>query len=281
MDNRKNKKTILKQKYSNLQKNILFKRLFSSFLNFVSFVLLIGILVFLVYKSVKFFNKTSNFNVNNLLIKGNINLTYIEILDIIGIKKDDYFFKADLNFIKKRLERHPRIKKAKVYKQTPNKLVVEIEEREPFVLLNIESTVGNNLYELDKNGFIIGEYPYIKCYNLPVITGINVTNLIPGEKVNFPILNNILCVLREMNKKFYGFNNLIGEIHIKKENNQYEIISYLNIENKKVLFGRNFNSIKLIRLISLLKVIKDDIKNLKYINYKYEDIICKYIKEKF
>ena len=201
---------------------------------------------------------------------------FINFFSVNFLKEGDNIFNLNLKKLKKKLEFHPRIKSSHVNRELPDKIIINITERQPIVLLNSKKEISHWLYEVDKEGFIIGEYPNICNYNLPVITGDKLKNVILGGKINDITVLNILKTLSEMEEKYYNFARIFAEINVSTQFKKPDITVYLNYFNTKVVFGEKFTGDKLIRLNSLLMVIGKRISRLEYIDYKYDEAIGKY-----
>ena len=258
-----------KNKELNKQRFVLISKIIS--------VLIILIAVFMIINhSINFARKTNMFNIDNLVIKGNIYLSFNDIIDIIDLKKGDNMFNISLGKLKQALEFHPRIEHVFIKRELPNKIIITLNERKPLVLLNLKKEIGHCLYEIDKNGFIIGEHPYISNYDLPVVTGMEFNNAVPGGQLNDKVFLRILKVLSGIEDKYYDFRRYVAEINIRKAFKNSDITLYLNHYNTRVFFGENFTEDKLRKLNSLLMVIGERISDLEYINFKYDEAIGKY-----
>ncbi len=244
-------------------------------------ILIILIAVFMIINhSINFVRRTNMFNIDNLVIKGNIYLNFNDIIDIIDLKAGDNMFNISLGKLKQTLELHPRIEHVFIKRELPNKIIITLKERKPLVLLNLKKEIGHCLYEIDKNGFIIGEHPHISNYDLPVVTGMEFNNTVPGEQLNDATLRKILHALANTENKYYDFRRYVAEINIKKVFKNFDVTLYLNYYNTRVLFGENFSEDKLKKLNELLITIKEKTKkkisDLEYINFKYDEAIGKY-----
>ena len=76
--------------------------------------------------------------------------------------------KFNLYEISALIENHPYIKVARVSRHYPSEIKIEIIEREPIAIVNIEPMIF-----LDENGFVLPDEGNIKNYNLPVMNNFN------------------------------------------------------------------------------------------------------------
>ncbi len=240
-------------------------------------VLIILFAVFLIIsRSMVFIKKINIFSIDNLIVKGNTYLSFNDIAVIMNIKPGDNIFKINLKSLKKKLESHPRVKIVYVKRELPDKVIIDIVERTPLVLLNCKSGLSHWLYEVDKNGYVIGEYPNIYNYDLPVLTGDEFGEVFLGEQLTDITVLNILKTLSGMEKKYYDFKRIMAEIHVSIELKTPDITVYLDLFNTKVLFGEKFTEDKLNKLNSLLMVLGEKVSRLEYIDFKHDEAIGKY-----
>lgn len=111
---------------------------------FVFFLFVVGILFA--------FSFMMDIKINNVIVRGNILLDDYEVIKL--AKLDDYPSSLkNLNYIvRKRLLKSPYVKKAKVYKTSLTKVVIEIKENLPlFYYLPKKKTVLSNKTETDDN----------------------------------------------------------------------------------------------------------------------------------
>ena len=81
------------------------------------------------------------------------------------------------------LESHPYVKVARISKRYPTKIKVEIVERKPIAILQIEPMVL-----LDKEGVVLPNVGNLNNYNLPIMTNFN------PEISLYPFGNKVLSV---------------------------------------------------------------------------------------
>jgi|GEM_PF-569323 len=239
----------------------------------VAIFIIIVALVLLTNRIISFFQNTHIFGKNSIIVQGNKFLSVNDILqsaDIVNIKN---IFKVNLKEVEKKLEMHPRIKEVYVKKKLPNYLVIKIKEREPVALINIKKDFLYKIYEVDNDGYIIGEGDRISNYNLPIITGLESDNIILGVKIKDDGILNLLKILDRINKKVYNFDRLIAEVDLKDSDSENSLIMILSKNNVPVILGVSNMYSKLIKLNSLLSVISDRIKDIRYIDFKYNDAV--------
>ncbi len=274
--NESGKKKISQDEFLRAKKIESLKGKFVKGIKVICVLIILTALFMIISKSMDYIKRINIFTIDNLNIKGNKYLSFNDIVNIVDLKEGDNIFNINLKELKKKLEFHPRIKSTYIQRELPDKIIINIMERKPVVLLNSKKETSHWLYEADKDGYIIGEYPNIYNYSLPVMTGDKFKNVILGGKINDITVLNILKTLSGMEEKYYKFTRIFAEINVSTEFKKPDITVYLNHFNTKVVFGEKFTRDKLIKLNSLLMVIGNKISRLEYIDFKYDEAIGKY-----
>jgi len=149
----------------------------------------------------------SNIYYHKITVKGNTQLSREEILLAANLKEDTIINIEELNliFLQDRILKHPEIKSAKVYAIPPDELVVEVTEKKPIAILNLNS----ELKLIDAEGEIFSFRNFEKLYDLPVINGVNIDS-IKNKGSDFLIAIMIIKFALQSGKSVY---NQISEIN--------------------------------------------------------------------
>ena len=139
---------------------------------------IILILVIVLFFLIAF--KTTLFIISNIEVRGNKKLTTDQVIKAIGNPKGENIFRISLNNMADNLDKHPYIKESVIKRKIPNKLLVNVKEREERLVLSMSNF---NSY-IDEEGFVLRIEPSIDSESLPIIKGININNPIIGEKIN-------------------------------------------------------------------------------------------------
>ncbi|MCF6365755.1 MAG: hypothetical protein L3J35_06080 [Bacteroidales bacterium] len=183
---------------------------------------------------------------------------------------------VNLSSLEKKIESHPSVKNAEVFKKINGILVVKLKQKVPIV--RIMPTTGKNFY-IDKEGSLM---PVSKIGSARV--------LVANGNINFKYKNNRITVGKDTTitkhiQEIYKIAKVLSEdeflkaqteqIYIK-QNNEYELIP--KVGNHIVLLGDIYNyenKIKYLKhfYINILK--KEGWRKYKYINLKYKNqIVC-------
>ncbi len=136
--------------------------------NFKAFraLTILGIIVVSVSFCIYFFSSAS-FLVDEIVIKGTNRITNAEIIKRSGIRAGMSTIFFHERSAKNSLLKNPWIKEVTILKEYPGKVIISIEEFEPFCIAAFEE--GNYLY-LNETGKKLGEINYKEGLDYPVIT---------------------------------------------------------------------------------------------------------------
>ena len=107
------------------------------------------------------------FKVKEIIILGNKKTTQKEILYLSGLEPEENIFSFSLSGVKKSIEYHPWVRSARIRKELPDRVVIEIKEEEPVAIICL-----GELYYLN---------PELKIFK----------KLIPEDSLEYPIFTGI------------------------------------------------------------------------------------------
>jgi len=105
------------------------------------------------------------FEIKAIRIEGTNRLPQEKLLKWANIPSGQSIFQVNLRRIAKRISSSSLVKRAEVKRILPSTVLIRVEERMPFVYLSQKG----NLYEVDREGVILGERK--ETMDLPMITG--------------------------------------------------------------------------------------------------------------
>lgn len=126
----------------------------------VLFIFLVSILITLCFK-------LPYFNIKNIEVKGNINITKEQIKNISTIKVGNNIFYANKKDAVESILLNPYIEEVKIEKQLPDKLHIYVMEREALFYNNVEK----DFLVISKNGCTLEKRKSIKNMKLIKING--------------------------------------------------------------------------------------------------------------
>ncbi|MBS4882232.1 MAG: FtsQ-type POTRA domain-containing protein [Peptoniphilus harei] len=227
----------LEKKKRKLNKKRKYFRIFTRFFIFFS-------LIFLIIFALK---NSNLFNIKNVTIEGNKNISRATIKKVSDLKIGNKYFLISKRERLKRIKSLPYIKEAKISHSILGNVKVSVTERTPYYQMY------SNGYLLIDEEFRILQNSKKKYDNLVNLTGFNVDNLKAGNY----ILSNAedqekRDLLIELKEDDYSLHGNIREIELMDS-----IATFTTVDGIKVEFGSYSNSSYKLKMLSL---ILDDIK---------------------
>ena len=152
----------------------------------------------------QFVFKNDAFAVRDFNIQTDGSIPIPQLRQWAGVKPGDNLLALDLARIKRDIELAPMIESAAVERVLPHTLRVRVKEREPIARIRLPQLqprggVAMVSYYLDEGGHVIQPLPALadttayKADALPVLSGVNATELRPGSAVGSP---KVIAALR-------------------------------------------------------------------------------------
>jgi len=173
-----------------------------------------------------------------------------------------------LEQISKILEEHPYIKATRLSKRYPSIIKVEIIEREPIAILQIDPMVL-----LDKEGYVLPDAGNLNSYNLPIMTNFNPeVSLYPvGKKALSMNVEHCIYWLKQIKENYISLYNNLSEMKMTSDN-EMELI--LSDQPTQIYLGRDH----IVKRINTLKKFENMLKpkqlsDFNYLDMRYENQI--------
>lgn len=158
-------------------------------------------------------------------VTGNTYLPRDEVLQIARLSEPINIFAVQTDVEQNYLESDLRIESAKVWREFPNCLNIEIVERIPMAVMNCDY----GYVAIDKNGVIIDTYRDVKKINKPIISGNVLQNVYTGDTVNNQTVKRVLEYLGLLDQET---TKQVIQIDISNESN---VVVYTAIGTKLLL----------------------------------------------
>lgn len=159
-------------------------------------------------------------------VTGNSYLPREDVLQIARIKEPLNIFSVQTDVIQNYLQNDLRIDTAKVWRDFPNCLNIEITERLPVAVMNCNYGYVN----LDKNSVVIDIYTDAKKIQKPVITGMVLQDVYIGDSINDDTVKKILVYLGLLNNEVLS---QIRQVNIADK----EHIELYTVKGTKIILG--------------------------------------------
>lgn len=149
---------------------------------------------------------TPYFQIKETSVRGLKELTEKDILTLAEIKPGQNILAVNIDVVERRVAVNPWIKNVYVGREFPNRLVVDVRERNPIALVK----QGSDFYLMDSDGIIFKKLAKGDEVDLAIITGINAQ-----DKTKSKLLLETLSLLRVFaGSNLYSFLGSISEAHL-------------------------------------------------------------------
>ena len=175
------------------------------------------------------------FNITQIEVINTNLLSKDKVISLSGIKKDQNIFRFLKSDVIKKIKEDPYVQDVKINRQLPNKVQIDIEERQR----NFSLEFLNGYAYINNQGYIL-EISQDKL-NLPVIKGASTeeNNITPGKRLEQKDLEKLEVAIKIMTiAKENELDEKVTSIDISNKN---EYILYLESEKKKVYLGNQEN----------------------------------------
>ncbi|ACH93256.1 Cell division protein ftsQ [Borrelia duttonii CR2A] len=208
----------------------------------ISFILLE--IIFIIFISPYFLIRYISFN-------DDIHISKEDILSISGIKPNTYYYNADISIYEKNIMKDLRVKNVKIKLKFPNMISINIERRVP-VATAYENINGSFVYYFIASDGVILEKSKDLIYDLPIISGLNLTGIEVGDFLE----DGMLTIIKNLNYVKINQNtlyNLISEINFLKLNfYDYKIILYIKNIYNKILIRMDMDLISVMHKVFMI-----------------------------
>ena len=166
------------------------------------------------------------------------------------------------------IESHPYVKFARVSRHYPSEIIIEIVEREPIAIVNMEPMIF-----LDKNGFVLPIEGIQTNYNLPVMSNFNPEpQLYPiGELALSVKIKEAIALISGIQTNYSALYDNLSELKISSSNEIELILSdiptHIYLGNEKI----NSRIRTLIEFESKLK--PNRMSDFSYLDMRYDNQI--------
>ena len=193
------------------------------------FKVVIAVLLFTVFCQVVYhLYFARNVNIDKIYVDSGAGFSASDeqIVQMAGLSGTESYFSLDVTGIERRLERIPQIADAEVSKKFPDTLNIRIEGRLPLALCLVELSGAMVPAVVDSNGVIFQVGEGVQEYNLPVLSGIKVTEARIGARMPEPVVG-FLESLNRLRGESQAFYNSISEFRfVRKTEEDFEVLMY-------------------------------------------------------
>ncbi|ORU01347.1 Cell division protein FtsQ [Anaerovibrio sp. JC8] len=158
------------------------------------------------------------FVLKHVNVHGNSYLPDEEIVRISGINLGENLFQLATDEIMQTMSKDIRIEQAIVRRKFPDSLDIQVVERIPLAIIKCDY----GYLEVGRGGIVLDAHRTLAQIPVPIVSGVEVSNLFVGDTVENEQLNKVLNFLDKLN---HDTAISIAEINITDPNN---VIVYMN-----------------------------------------------------
>jgi cell division protein FtsQ len=136
---------------------------------------------------------TPRFAVASVDVRGASRVPTAQILAAAAVEPGTSLFRLDPRAVADRVEAIPEIRRADVVREFPNRVVVTVEERRPFTLVN-----AGRLHWLDEEGRLLGASPEAVVPQVPVVSGLSADELASMKSAPSPKALAAIALIRAL-----------------------------------------------------------------------------------
>jgi cell division protein FtsQ len=146
------------------------------------------------------------FEIKEISVRGLKELTEKDVLASAEIRPAQNLLAINTNAVIRRVAANQWVKNVYIGRELPNKLVLEVQERSPLVLVKQAS----DYYLMDGEGFVFKKLGKSDEVDLPILTGIKAE-----DKTKSPLFLSTLNLLKTISvSSQYAYLGTISEIHL-------------------------------------------------------------------
>lgn len=194
-------------------------------LSILFFITLIG--------AIKWANYRQSFEVSNIRISGNKILEKSTYEAIVSAFEVTSINQADLQKMAQAIEENPFVKAAQVSRHFPNKMTINIVERDPLAIINLADKLM-----IDGEGVVLPNHAYSNEALIPILSGFNPsTDLYPHGEQTFSVkVKEAVAILKQLSNSYPELYENISELTL---NNDEEYVIILSDRPTRVVLGKD------------------------------------------
>lgn len=197
------------------------------------------------------------FEIKEIEIKGNELITDNYILNFSDLNQGTNIFAMDCQKIKEKLSLLPQFKEVLVFRKLPNKIVIEVTEREPIAIIPLQSSYCL----INKEGWILKIINNLSQQQWPVVEGIEVER----ERKKIQVTEDLKVAIELLLKLTAEISQEIEKVKILKSGFRLELAS-----GGIVKLGQDFDVEKKAEVfISIYQDIKERNLEIEYVDLRY------------
>ncbi len=238
-------------------------------------ILVICLLVVLVVEALAYFIIIPNTTECTVTFSGLETLEVNDVRASLAQACGTNWLRFDTSVAASRLLGYSAVETVSVQKSFPNKIVVNVQERNPvaITLANVNDKTVPAL--IDKNGVLFALANEKVSESLPLITGFDITTFFEGMRLDSKF-SPLIKQIADIQKSNSNYFQVISEIVISpKQYDNYELVIFPVHTKTRVLVDRNFTEDALKYMMVALDVVKSVSPSVSELDLRYGTISYK------
>ena len=143
-----------------------------------------------------FLAQSSLFNIAEITVKGNSQVSTAEVLELAGIVKGQHIYEANIGKAEKMIAANILIHSVKVKRNLPNHITITVKERTAVAAVQ----VADGLLQIDAEGFVLKAQKVVEGLPLMIISGVDdaPTDIMPGHSIESSKLREGLKIINQI-----------------------------------------------------------------------------------
>lgn len=200
--------------------------------------------------------------VKEVKVKGGQKVSANEVLRLSKINPGSDILTLNLKEISAKIKKNPWIDEVRVSRRFPNQIEIEIKERKPLALINLDT-----LYLVDSKGIIFKKLEIEEKLDFPVLTGLSWEDLKNNPNLSSYLINKAIYLLNLSKKD----NRILSWEEISEINlNQTLGLSIFTLGGTQIKIGSDNFKEKLVQLEKVQKDVEKRFKKAESIDLNYK-----------
>ncbi len=203
------------------------------------------------------------FLVKKVEVTGNRYLETTVVKDSVKVINNQRMFSVNLPEVTDDLLKNKYIRGVSVSRVLPSTILVDVQEREPFLYM-----VDKSIYMVDETGLILKKLPRMPMGKLPIVTGVPVAEM-QNDSTALPSTIALIQRIKEVDPSLLS---LISEININK-NKQPELVLIKGAARVKLGDTNQYERLYILSEFLNKKPIIEKLQEIKQIDLTFADRI--------
>ena len=205
---------------------------------------------------------SSRFAIKELVIRTGPRVSEQDVRMLANLAEGQNILSFRLRPAAEAIEIHPWVKRASVMRELPDRVVIEVRERDPVALMALGS-----LYYVDHDGEVFKKLLPGEVMDYPVLTGVSLQEVVEDKAGVDPLIQEALAIIGQARHSRSFGSSQISEIHLDRARGATVVRAE---DGLRICFGKERIPDKWIRLERTLEEMGDDAAKVAELDLNYE-----------